>query len=247
MSLRDTIRHNDALRQALAAEYVLRTLKHGARRRFETWLRDDKALQGAVAQWQQRLNAMAEFAAEVQPPVQVWNRIARRLEFSTVQKKSDSRSFWLGLREDLAFWRGLGLVSTALASVLVMVLVAKQPDTVLPAVSYVATLSNDKAQPVLLVTSDPKRHELIVKVIASQPLTAEQTLQLWAIPKSGTPRSLGLIASNSVDGVVRLPLPAGTTPDATPVLAVSLEAKGGSRNPNGPTGPVLFTGALLQI
>jgi anti-sigma-K factor RskA len=53
-----------------------------------------------------------------------------------------------------------------------------------------------------------------------------------------------LIAS---DGSITLPLPEGTTPESIPLLAVTLEPKGGSPNPNGPSGPIVFKGAWLNI
>ena len=49
------------------------------------------------------------------------------------------------------------------------------------------------------------------------------------------------------DGSLRLPMPANMTPQTIPLLAISLEPKGGSTNPNGPSGPILFKGAWLQL
>ncbi len=235
------IRHNQALQEKLAAEYVLGTLKGRARRRFETWLRDDANLRRTVAQWQEHLQPMAEFAPAVQPSPQVWRAIERKLDLRGMNQR---RSFWLGLREDLSFWRGLGLVSTTLATILVAVLLARQPDLALPQTSYVATLADDKAQTAFVVTGDARQRQLIVKVVSPQAVAADKSLQLWAVPQDGAPRSLGLIGES---GRITLPLPENATPQSIPLLAISLEPKGGSPNPNGPTGPILFKGAWLQI
>ena len=69
-----------------------------------------------------------------------------------------------------------------------------------------------------------------------------QSYELWAVPPSGTPVSLGLInASGETETDVprdkRALLESGVT------LAVSLEPQGGSTT-GAPTGPVLFVGAL---
>ena len=236
------IRHNDNLREKLASEYVIGTLRGGARRRFETWLRDDAALRRSVAEWQDRLHPMAEFAPAVQPPPQVWQAIEKRLDLGRVGPAR--HSFWRRLLEDLRFWRGLGIASTALATILVAVLLVRQPDTALPNTSYVAMLADANAQPVALITGDAQHRRLTVKLVAQQDIAADKSLELWAVPKQGAPRSLGLVA---VSGSVTLPLPENATPDSIPVLAISLEPKGGSPNPNGPTGPVLFKGAWLQV
>ena len=134
--------------------------------------------------------------------------------------------------------------STALAAILVAVLVARQPESPVPVASYVAMLADDKSQTIAIVTGDAQRHQMTVKMMASQPLAADKSLELWAVPKEGPPRSLGLVADS---GSVTLPMPENAAPDSSPMLAVTLEPKGGSPNPNGPTGPVVFKGAWVQI
>ncbi|MGZ3255101.1 MAG: anti-sigma factor [Burkholderiaceae bacterium] len=232
------LRHNDVLREKLASEYVLGTLKGGARRRFDALLKNDAALRRSVAEWQDRLHPLGEFAHAVPPSPHVWRIIEKRLDLHS------RRTFWLGLREDLSFWRGLGMASTALALILVSVLMTRQPDQMGPITNYVATLSDDKAQPIAVVTGDVKHHQLIIKVLSRQSIAADKSLELWAVPKVGNPRSLGLVADN---GIITLPLPANATPESIPLLAVTLEPKGGSPNPNGPTGPIVFKGAWVQI
>lgn len=232
------IRRNEALCEKLAAEYVLGTLRGGARRRFETWLREDAALRRTIAQWQDRLHPMAELAPAAQPSSQVWQAIEHQLNL----RPKGARAFWLALREDLGFWRGLGMASTAAAVILATVLVTRLPDGDAP--SYVATLADEKAQAVMVVTGDATRGRLTVKVVTPQPLAAGKSLELWALPKEGAPRSLGLVAA---DGTVILPLPENATPQSVPALAISLEPQGGSPDPSGPSGPVLFKGAWLQL
>jgi anti-sigma-K factor RskA len=233
------IRHNDQLREKLAAEYALGTLKGAARRRFEKWMKDDAALRRAVAEWQDRLQPMAEFASPVQPSPQVWRAIEKRLD---LRGKQAAGGWWSGLRDSLGFWRAVGVGSSAIAAILVAVLLTKRPEVVTP--TYVATLADDKSQTAMVITGDVKHRQLIVKVVAPQAVAADKSLELWAVPKQGSPRALGLVANN---GVVTLPLPENATPQSVPLLAVSLEPKGGSPNPNAPTGPILFKGAWVQI
>ncbi len=230
------IRNNIVLRQKLAAEYVLGTLKGGARRRFEGWMHQDADLRNITAQWQQRLAPMAEFAGDVTPPRSVWTGIERRLG---LKKKAAGWQFWLN--ENLAFWRSLGMVSTALAAMLVVIVMVRQPDA--PAISYVATLSDDKAQAAMLLTADRKNRALDVRVITSAQLAADKSLHLWAVPKSGNPRSLGVLVGNRG----RFALPENAVSGDVMVLAVTLEPKGGSPNPDGPTGPILYKGNWIQL
>ena len=71
---------------------------------------------------------------------------------------------------------------------------------------------------------------------------ADQSLQLWALPPAGGPRSLGVLGHEKL-----LTLTAGERDvQQVPTLAISLEPKGGVPSEGGPTGPVLFKGALIR-
>ena len=231
------IRHNIVLRQKLAAEYVLGTLKGGARRRFEGWMHQDADLRNITAEWQQRLAPMAEFAGDVKPPKSVWTGIERRLNLAPARK---GWQFWLS--ENLAFWRSLGMVSTGLAALLlVVVMTSTAPDT--PVISYVATLSDDKAQAAMLVTADSKHRALEMRLITDAKVAADKSLHLWAVPKAGNARSLGVL----VDNRGRFALPDNAISADVAVLAVTLEPKGGSPDPNGPTGPIVYKGNWVRL
>jgi anti-sigma-K factor RskA len=231
------IRNNMALRQKLAAEYVLGTLRGGARRRFEGWLHQDADLRNITAQWQQRLAPMAEFAGDVRPPASVWSGIERRLN---LRGRPAGWKFWLN--DSLAFWRGLGLVSTALAAMLMVLVLTYRPAET-PSISYVATLTNDQSQAAMLVTADSRHHALDARLITSAQIAADKSLQLWAVPSKGNPRSLGVLA----DKRGRFRLPDNALGADVVVLAVSLEPKGGSPDPNGPTGPILYKGSWVRL
>ncbi|MBI3231404.1 MAG: anti-sigma factor, partial [Burkholderiales bacterium] len=154
--------------------------------------------------------------------------------------------WWQGLAARADVWRNWSFASTAFAAALLVVMLLQPGAPSLPASTYVAALENDQAKTVALVTGDSARHELVVKMLQPPSVSAQQTLQLWAVPKQGNPRSLGLVAVNA-NGSLTLPLPANVTPNNIPLLAISLEPKGGSPNPNGPSGPIVLKGAWVQI
>ena len=56
------------LAEALAAEYVLGTMRGGARRRFESLLPAHVELRSATAAWQERLLPLTEAIDPVEPP-----------------------------------------------------------------------------------------------------------------------------------------------------------------------------------
>jgi anti-sigma-K factor RskA len=232
------IERNEQLLDRLAAEYVLGTLRNGARRRFESLLARHALMRRAVEQWQERLCPLAEFAPAQTPRPEVWQNIARQTGIAPERKGWMAR-----LGGSLGFWRGLSLASTAMAAVMVAVLLTRQFGVEAPP-TFVAMLADDRSQPVAVVTGNAGRHTLTVRLVARQAIAADRSLELWAVPKEGNPRSLGLLAA---DGSITLPLPANATPDTVPLLAVTLEPKGGSPKADGPTGPIVFKGAWVRI
>lgn len=111
-----------------------------------------------------------------------------------------------------------------------------------PDIQYVAVLADDKAAASMLVTFDPKNQRLTLQRVGAYQEAADKSLQLWALPPSGGPKSLGVLGS---DKVIRLTAAEGEVREV-PALAISLEPKGGVPSERGPTGPVLFKGALLR-
>ena len=118
-----------------------------------------------------------------------------------------------------------------------------------PRIDYVAVLADDKATASMLVTYDPRKNTLTVKRVGGYQTALDRSLQLWALPGptkpgevAGKPESLGVLSDGSV---IRLTAAEAAVRQA-PALAISLEPKGGVPSETGPTGPVLFKGALIQ-
>jgi anti-sigma-K factor RskA len=113
-----------------------------------------------------------------------------------------------------------------------------------PAGPMVAMLQPDPGTPAFLLTLDPSSRMLTVRRVAAAP-EPNRSYELWLVSRNfPAPRSLGLVG---VEEFTQRPMPTDfdseTVNSAT--YAVSLEPSGGS--PRGvPTGPVLFTGKLIE-
>lgn len=247
----------------LAAEYVLGTLRGGARRRFQLYAEHDTTVRKAVDEWQRRISPMAELAEPRMPPAEVWQAIERRLGLSATREAARPRTVVeapvrpsRSIFENLAFWRGWALGVTGLAAVAVVVavrsllpsattpatapVVAQQPET---AVTHVAVLNNKDSHPVMLVAWDEAHSTMTLHPLGNVELPAGRAMELWGIPASGHPVALGMLP-DSASGKV----PAGQQkPESYAALAVSIEAPGGSPNPDAPSGPVVYSGKLLPV
>jgi anti-sigma-K factor RskA len=234
-----TLRFDPVARDRLAAAYALGTLRGGARRRFETWLRDDPALRDMVAGWHERLAALAELDVPRTPPGHVWADIERQIEPAAVAPRMPWWRFW---RSDEARPWGVLALGTS-AAWLVLALSKTMPD-VAPQSRQVAALSDAQAHTALVVTADTTRGRLDVRVAEEVHVPTGRTLQLWAITRTGKPRSLGVLPGNrSTD----LALDARAIDPDVALLAISLEPRTGSPDPTGPTGPVLYKGSWARL
>jgi anti-sigma-K factor RskA len=198
------------LRVRLAAEFALGTLRGRARERLRRWLRDDPDLVREVQAWEARLAPMAAGLQPLTPPPPV------------VEDRAALTSS--------AFWKTLGLVASGAVTALLVVAVLLPPQGAGVPASYVAVLPDPKtSHPVLVATAE--RAERVLRVSTLDPAihVAGRSLELWALPRGGPPKSLGLVPARRGGS-------SGEAADqslGTCRRAISLEPQGGSTRPTG--------------
>jgi len=231
---------NPQLRDKLAAEYALGTLRGRARARFEALMRYDPPLRSLVTDWEDKLTPLARAGADIAPPARVWSALSQRLAGEARKPR-----WW----ESLALWRGLAATGAAFALVLAIVTGAgPQAD---PPMSMVAVMNDTQGQPAMTVSwpsmqavRDPY---IRIKVTQKHPTMAPGTAwELWMLPPGeGRPVSLGLITTD-VDQVMKLSPEQAARIESAWGIAMSIEPSGGS--PVGkPTGPVVMKGPCVKI
>ena len=256
------ISRNPELLDRLAASYALGTLRGGARRRFETLAREHATVRAAALVWQGHWSGLAELQNQAQPAPAVWTRIYNLVradvDAQAAQAARELPAASGGWLRSLLLWRGaaaLGALATVTAVVIGLqahkglqatagaeVAQLRQQLQAAPQIQYVAVLHDEKATPSMLVTFDPKNNKLTLQRVGGYQEADDRSLQLWALPPTGGPRSLGVLGRDKL-----LRLTAGEADvREVPALAISLEPKGGVPSAGGPTGPVLFSGALIQ-
>ena len=259
------IQHPELL-ERIASSYALGTLRGGARRRFEAMAREQAPVRAAALIWQSRLSSLTELQAQATPSTAVWTRIdnlvrgdmdaaamtaQRAAAAQAAPKSTGGLTGWL---QSLLVWRAATAMAVAASVVAVSTgldmgekmgaqigqLQAQLKAT--PQIEYVAVLADDKSAATMLVTFDAKSKKLTLQRVGGYQEASDRSLQLWALPPTGGPRSLGVLGQEKL-----LRLAAGDNDvREVPTLAISLEPKGGVPSAGGPTGPVLFKGALIQ-
>ncbi|TKC83047.1 hypothetical protein FAZ69_25465 [Trinickia terrae] len=160
--------------------------------------------------------------------------------------------------ESLSFWRGWSVAATAVAvlalAVALLPLVEQAPAPAtqvaeqqngqgIERVAYMAALADTQTSKTMMVVMwDQKSAMMTVHRMGGDTGPAGdsgKSEQLWGMSPDGRPVSLGVIPpggtiSMKVHGM-----------GAYLKLAVSMEPRGGSPDPNGPTGPVICLGKLM--
>ena len=221
-----------------AAEYVLGTLSAAEREAYRRDRAAFPALEPSERTWEARLAPLAGAVPEVAPPPGAWEGIAARVAREGPRPAAPV----VDLRPALRRWRRTALAAGALAAGLALFIaverVAPAPETA----GYLAVVNRGGELPALVVRVDPRAGTVQVRALAAE-APRDRSLELWVVPASGAPRSLGLVQDAAG---TRLPLPAGDRAllDGAS-LAVTVEPPGGS--PSGaPTGPAVYSGRLVR-
>jgi anti-sigma-K factor RskA len=215
---------------ALIGEYMLGTLRGGARRRFERALREEPAVALRLRTLQQEFTPRYSESIAETPPASGWQRLARELNLSR------HRAPWYSRASFLRGW-ALGATAALLLGVMFVTLRTTTEPTLVP----IAQLALKGAPP--NVTAALSRDGSTLELRASRPMVAgpSQSYELWVIPQGGAPISLAVLGQ--VDAALRVREGHRGQLRKGAVLAITVEPLGGSPT-GGPTGPVILSGAI---
>ena len=230
---------NQQTTHALAAEYVVGTLRGGARRRFKKLLLEHTSIQEAVIQWESYFSELALRLEPVAPDQRVWERIQARLDNDSGANSLPSNVVTLAPKKQ-RFWKAISGLATAAAVVLAVLLV--QPKLTEPdPVQQFTVVQNEQAQPLWLLEILQKTIEAKATQYVEQRINNDY--ELWMVPQDGSaPVSLGLLPQKETITLAKNQL---FEQIEIAALAVSLEPLGGS--PTGSPTEVLFIAKLATL
>ncbi|EJL49176.1 hypothetical protein PMI09_05689 [Rhizobium sp. CF122] len=220
--------------EVLAGEYVLGVLSFKDRRVVEERMRRDRQFAAIVSRWETNLSAFNDDYDIVSPSQETFKQIEARLFGTPEAAPTPARGLW----GSIVFWRCLALVSLLITvgALTIATVVVAPPQTSAP---LVAELTASNSQVNLLASYERQSGTLkIVPVATGKP--EEKSLELWLVPASGAPRSLGVFPPDQAGELV-IPADMRGSVNEGAALAVSLEPFGGS--PTGQvTGPIVASG-----
>lgn len=221
---------------ALCGEYLLGTLRGGARRRFERALRDEPRVAQRLEQWRVRFapSEAGQSEVSVAEADRGWSRLQRTLRLGPPPVPWHRR---------LGLWQGWALAATVALGVALWRDAPVAPPVPAPAAMRPLAELADPARATVVEArlSDDGR---TLELRASRPVLAgpAQSYELWLLPAGGgAPVSVAVLGELGARFEVPEPLRGRLGTGAS--LAVSVEPAGGSRT-GAPTGPVILVGAI---
>ena len=234
--------------EAFAAEHALGVLDARERANAEVRMAREPAFAAEVDGWRRRLAPMLESVAAVSPPHDMWRRIERSLPANDNGEVTGRVRFWRN-----SAMGGFSLAAASLAAVAVLVAQGPTVVTAPPAphgellnASLASTTDKDRTIPLFVAAYDPDRKAIIVTSLLPEGANPGKVQELWLIAGKDNPKPMGFLEPGKskiipVQGDMAGKIAAGVT------VAVSLEAPGGSTDPNGPQGPVVGAGQLSKL
>jgi anti-sigma-K factor RskA len=211
---------------ALAAEYVLGTLRGAARRRFEKWRATTPLVQERCRFWEENLMQLAKGVRPIRPPPRVWQGIRARLNLARSEPRrrpgrvlaiAASVLLVAGL-SGLLYWRSLG------------------PGRLFEVASITTPAGSQ------LWEVDVYSGRLVVHAGQLPAHPTDRDYELWALPAGGKPVSLGVLPTTGTAQRRLTQVQQQALADAAQV-AVTVEPLGGS--PTGqPTTTPIFVAPL---
>ena len=228
---------NQELQHALAAEYVLGTLRGQARVRFQKLQLRHPEIKQVTHQWENHINSLGEQLKPVSPDPIVWGKVVARLD--GVSPKTAASNV-VKLQKRANWWRSTTIFAAAASILLAVLMLNPQAPTVFSP-DRLTVVQNAENKPLWLIevftqTIDIKATELVEAKTLND-------YQLWMVPSNGNaPISLGLLPQTGQASLAKV-----SQFDSLDIaaLAVSIEPLGGS--PTGAPSEVLFVSELVML
>ncbi|WP_293677275.1 anti-sigma factor [uncultured Phenylobacterium sp.] len=233
--------------EAFAAEHALGVLNARERGDAEARMAREPAFAAEVEAWRERLAPMYAEVAAVSPTHELWRRIERSLPANDNAATTGRVRFWRN-----SAMGGFGLAAASLAAIAVIL---AQPPRIVTEVREVRpqgelisaslTATSGRAVPLFVAAYDPDRQAVIVTSLLPEGSNPQKVQELWLIAGKENPKPLGFLEPGR-SKIIPVQTDMAGKIAAGAALAVSIEEPGGSKDPNGPQGPVVGVGELAK-
>lgn len=249
------------LRQELASAVLLGHASQDQIDEFETLFDTDPAFRRLVGEMEAFLAPLSELSPDAEPPEGLLDEIMQEIDgpaASPVEAAPNPASTGAVVHRHRPErpWQMATAAAAAIAigSLALHMVPATDPAGSEPPPQQSAAVaeellalmtSGDQAPNVVVLLYDKDSNKITGRLTNTAPPT-DGVWQLWLLREGiDAPQSLGLLSELSEDGVIDLSI-ATELAAGSDTLAISLEPDGGSPEP-GPTGPIVFTGAVNPI